>query len=882
LFSLSLDEFSALCLNAIRYPLKIKLVPNQLNRLLVGISDQVGLLLYRARRCTAPPPPGNPLDSCQAFITPVSETIDFKPKDYKSLGLAFTKARKLIIHSGVIDKFQSAKSGFYFTQELGGFNRCIGVLCSIEHKYDFIDENLIPGCCTLDDSALFPGRPNAEALYRAGVEQQNQFLSSFNLGLGVLLTLRRPLFAFSVELGERGYKRRVPNIPEEYAQCVAKGIGAFGSKCLEILFPVEYRKRGSVKMPNSHWYKSGDYKDSTSFIIFEAARVAWDIILDHVPLPENVRGIFKLALIKLLGPHIIFADKSARSKMLSIVFPTDGGKMSPDLFPFIKNLSRSNPLEQTGTTKVGKGWVAPLVATPLAQGSIHGNVDTPKDYIVPTLERFKERLEEAFWQLPAEFILTVRGVLMSYGIAAPALFILNALPHWEMSVLRKGRRFFCSGDDNVSGFKANNATNSMKQLRVLEKKKEKSGMVVHDKIKAFESRRGFILTEDLYVQKSGYKVLQQVPNFPIRSLFPATNDKFEFISVPLAISQYVLNIQDRDITRRITGLIRSRYKREYQILFNKGISVEGPSAIVKWLPSDGLPYNSLTVPGLYSRPQASTEYSKDIDLGDFVVNKKNFGHESDKSDIPYHTKRVTKDACLAILSTTPLTSPYHRVPPFRKEGLGSVETVIENLEEHTSTRVRWAYSLDYSSMKGENISFTLDEKARGIRNPYDPTNWTYPELDPAGFNLQVLPTINGDTFHSDVWCLAHGIAPTSHPLEPVSFESLMTFPDHVIVDVRNTFPHFEESKYKSKPDKDGKSELMSILSTIVRKKFSTDWYKYETRVFWTVLEQPGTPRIGHITNSVIIVVARPTRHNLGADTEVVSLYNILKQGSGSW
>lgn len=488
---------------------------------------------------------------------------------------------------------------------------------------------------------------------------------------------------------------------------------------------------------------------------------------------------------------------------------------------------------------------------------------------------------------------------MSYGIAVSALFILNALPHWGFETLRKGARFFCKGDDNASSHRGK-PTGTMASL---EKKKAESGMQVHTKVKAFESTVGFILAEELYLEAKKKTYLERVPNFPIRALFPEAHDSFSFIAVPSSIRSQLKELQDGNCLARITQLLMCRYSKEYEGLRKMGVSVTGEHSIITWASDDGFPYNSKTVPGLYQRPVISGDYSSDCDIGDFVTAKKGFGADVDDSILPYMSHRMTEEKVRATLSTVPLISPYRRQPPYTKVPIGGVDSIGENLEKGLSKLRRQVETYPEIPLVGPTRHLQRKVKSsEGFRNPFDLENWTYKGFIPPGAvnntGLPIAKPYDSDDsddelfepvengirllqmatdhlpkrslggLHSDIRSLANGVAPVSHPLEPMSFEGLSTIPYHVILDMRNNFPKsfFERDESSSRGTT---SKMAKHVSKLIMERFKKEWYTLPSpRVYWAVLEQPGTPRAVHITMSVLLVLSRPSRHNLGADSEV--------------
>jgi hypothetical protein len=856
-------RYSHLCLDAARLALGIQ--PTSLEPLLKYVRRlpvELIHMLYRSRRSTAPARPSDPLRNLESFITPIDKGVDeiaSVEQSYAALGKALFKSRKVAYESTIITPLRSGKSTCFVPASRGGYNVVIGILCDFEYSAGYVE--LLPNtsrhvktckicnkvvdekpdfCGWQDQKGIFDQRPHAEDLFTDAVHYRNTWLRAFNVSLLLLAGLNRPLVAYAIQLNERAMKDRTPCIPEAFAQTVAAGISCFGFRTLAILFPVEFRKKAKPRMAKCNWYKSGDYKDSTSYIIWEAARVAWKIILDASCLDNIRKFVFMEAIRKLIGPHIFFSSSESRKEIESFLYPIEDFANVRGLDGKLYKTAReqSDPLvlpqvEYQEFSGVGKGFRTPCRA-----------------FLKLTLDMFKQRLAKIPEFLTGQRTLkSIRGILMSYRIAAPALMVLNAIPHWEMKSLRRGSRFFCSGDDNASGHR------DREHMAALERKKSRSGMQVHDKVKAFESRRGFILTEELFVETRGSNYLKRVPNFPIRCLNPEVEKALDFITVPMDVKTNLKEIRHSSFLHRLTALLLKRYRRQYSALRGYGISISGPDSIIKWENWDGLPYTSSTVPGLYTCTLGSDGIGVD-DLSQFIVAKKIFASDVRETSDPYITRRCSRKDVEATLSTVPSSNPYRKQYPYKQGAVrDGVRAVLNNLSDFIEKAEGRSHYFAVSPDGGEHQRVPKNPKKQLVvsREAY------------AAVRLG-----RWFSFHSDVGPLSRGVFPTSEASVELSFDH---FSNNFIVDKRNLFGG--EEKY---PNREPSPLPSALMNSLLRKLLKLKWFRaIRFGMVFVVMEQPGVPRMISVTPTKFLVISRPRIGSLGADQEICDLFDILRR-----
>jgi len=404
-------------------------------------------------------------------------------------------------------------------------------------------------------------------------------------------------------------------------------------------------------------------------------------------------------------------------------------------------------------------------------------------------------------------------------------------------------------------------------------------MVPHDKRKAYESTFGCLLAEILYVTRGSKKFLDEISVFSPKTLFPDSGAGLQFISLPTVVNQELKKLDCSEMKSRITSFVLGRFKRDYDLLRSEGISVEGPDAIVKWLPDDGRTFNSSTVKGLYSVPSPSSDFPSEINPYDYLTAKK-IAISSAEGKGFYRSKRHTVDSIKNKLSSIPLISPYLGDKTPLGHPSGGAQVVIENLEKaQRAARRRFHVAIQHDYKDPGKVFEPLITFVPEVP-PVNPLSSRHKELCDATGSLFPLPdidVIDGQvSLHSDIDSIAQGYAPTSEPILDLSLQFLASYPIAVIVDARNTFPRYREDRTVQNAGGVGKSLISSIYSELIRMDNLHAFGSYENCVYYVVLEQPGLPELSFQRFGCLLLICRPQRNNIGADSELLAIRNLVR------
>lgn len=549
----------------------------------IDLPDEKMLFFYRARRCFVETEfYADPLDYVRSYTTEYEKGQEYTNLElHKLLSEAF-KERTFLITRLKFQAVFSNKATLEYDRPHGGFNATVGMLASLSM------EDHIP----LPPEPTFTGRSLA-AMHVAEVSHRDKtlFCKAVNASISIMRSLKRRPMAFVFIIPERSGKARVPTLPEGFAGVLSRYVSGIGKEIQKRMFPIT-TDRGKIRMrhvPGSI-YLSGDYKDSTSFLGWDTAIVGWFHIFTQAGMERDELSLHMEIIKFLIGPHDFFSEKEERARYQSIFGLYN--RMRP-------SFKKGTRLELDFLCSIGD-FQPPLVGVRSREtrsgmcripfGEIRGGFE--REYTeYPAPEGVLESL--LAFRLGSESITSIRGLIMAYSIAAPALHVAGAIPHWKFREVT----FLITGDDNASRHP------NMESIDNLETEKRKTLMVPHDSRKSARGPRGLLLAEDCLVVTPEMKkgdFLVRVKNFPIRILFPQSESDWHAITMPEAAYNNFKEVSDQSTREKIIGFIYWKYKEIYDELADLNVTVFGENGL---FPDRRAPRGFLNSPGGYTAAQ---------------------------------------------------------------------------------------------------------------------------------------------------------------------------------------------------------------------------------------------------------------------------------------
>jgi hypothetical protein len=528
------------------------------------------LIAYRFRRCF---PPMKSSDDPLDYLGSYNEKVvgdTYSEAEMISLLEEGIRGRGAIPKRIQFRAIFSNKATMEYTGKDGGFNRSVKTISS--------GSSFKIPCLELPvrnvSANLYAGSPMGEALAKNSARDRQTFRRAFESSVKLMRSVDRPPLAFVSILDERSLKKRIPAVAEGFCQILSQSVSDIGKTIQTRLFPLT--KGGRIKMPHEEdsIYLSGDYKDSTNYIIWEAITAGYYMLFKQAGLSQDEFDMYMEIVRFLVSSHVFYSDNNTRSAYRSIFAPRAKvikPKLGFDTYAYMAK----------------NGHVVPIVCKPVARGSAHGTLLPLKE----EFPHFDEICSKLKGFVPYGRILkSLRGVLMCYSMAAPALHLVGALPHWKF----RGLLYVITGDDNASRHK------SIESIIDLETEKLKTGMVPHDSQKSARGKRGLLIAERLLVVQPGKDHLVEVENFPIRILFPERETEWHAVTMPEAVFRNIKDIHSAK-SLRIISYVYWKFEPLYQWMESVGITIGGANGLFPVFPATkgainapgGLPYSTV-------------------------------------------------------------------------------------------------------------------------------------------------------------------------------------------------------------------------------------------------------------------------------------------------
>jgi len=519
------------------------------------LQNNILLAIYRFRRCF--PPGGNgedALDYLGSYTKPIDTSKLYSVGELHRLCRIGISGKGFITSRVLFRTVFSNKATMECTGKMGGFNRTVKLLSSFSGENMFLPT-------VLEDPF-----DDATPRYFARVAHRDKtiFSKAVSGAIFIMRNLKRPPYAFCSILNERSLKMRIPTLAEGFCQVLSQHVSDIGKEIQRRLFPLTSGTGVKMRHRPGDLYLSGDYAESTNFIWWEAIRVGYFHLFKNANLTTDEFNTYMEIICLLAGPHLLYSDRNERKRYIHLFsFSTKfiGKKLGFDTIAYyMKN-----------------GISGPIVGTPVATGSRFGTLG--EDFSQPPgFNTILESLKE--FRVSTRTLLTVRGVLMAYSIAAPALHVVGAIPHWKFRELR----FAITGDDNGSAHNKTKRGTAIESLNELEQEKSKTGMVVHDSQKAARGPLGMLVAERFYYVRAGFDNLVELNNFPVRILFPEDDNPWHAITMPDAVLQNLNEVDCDDIRDRVVSFVYWKYEKIYAEMSQLRISIGGPQGLFKTLP----------------------------------------------------------------------------------------------------------------------------------------------------------------------------------------------------------------------------------------------------------------------------------------------------------
>jgi hypothetical protein len=855
------------------------------------------LILYRFRRCF---PEGeyteDPLSFVSSYETPLEHELYSEDELHKLLHQALSKKNFLITRPRFQAVF-SNKASLEYDQFHGGFNATVGCLAQIDST-PWVE---LPGPLISTSRSY-----SAMCVARRSRRDKTLFAKSVNTAIALMQSLKRPPIAYVFIIPERSRKARVPTLPEGFCSVLSRYVSGIGKEIQKRLFPVT-TSRSAIKMKHvsGSIYLSGDYKDSTSYLGWEVAIVGWYHIFTQAGMEGRELDVHMQIIKFLIGPHQFFSDKSERERYQSIFAyhnrmrphgkrsdiwnPNLSEKfsMSVDNFkpPLVHVLDRNR---QTGMCRIPSGQphyhvTEEFVEYPLPEG------------LLDQVRKFRLR---------SGVVTAMRGLIMAYSIAAPALHLVGAIPHWKF----RGVAFVITGDDNASRHP------SVDSINRLETEKLRTGMVPHSKKKAARGPRGLLLAEELLVVPEGAKTgdyLRRVKNFPIRILFPQFITDWHAITMPEAAYRNFKEIPDKSVIWKIKGFIYWKFEELYRGLEDMKITIFGENGIFKDHPAPGGYLNS---PGGYTYAQVFRRPSQTAPAWTLEAAKALVAYHSEKVTIVQGTSDAIAENSMSevfldleslknALSYLQVETPYRPTNHVASEP-GLLVQVRKNLDllrmdERPSRRKYGEIGLSYPTEESQSGDWEAKENGRKVKFSSSRGALAFEVPTPADCQK-----INEETGQLDILSDVDALRDLIMSAED-SLKSLLQDPDFDHIDLDNSLTLLGETAVRSNfrhyalrftDENPSGTDFRTILAS--RKHLFIDVANHfgggrnspqglpdlidwegednEQDVIWFVMEEPGKPSFLRL-NDKVYVRATPRRNGrAGADLEFRHLLSVIK------
>lgn len=526
------------------------------------------LFLYRGRRCF----PSfrddvSPLKFLKSYTTPIDCSALYGLPELHQLLSNGLKGRGFIVSRVQFRNIVKNTASMEYLRSEGGFNRSVHVM-SLGPFPSGIGPIIKP---------LFYC-PTGETIARFSHRNRDEYMRSFANSVHLMRSIGRKPLLFADTIFERSGKRRIPALAEGFCAILGQTISDIGKTIQARIFPLT--KGGPIKMRHQPGtcYLSGDYKDSTNYIWWEAIIVAYYHYFRYCDFNKEQMGLYMEVVKFLCGAHVIYDSHDDRERYRKIFqFRT---KVVHPRFGFNTH-AYYNMYPESST----------LICSPDATGSPYGTV-TPDYSVPPSFDGILSGLSGFI--VMGDSIISVRGLAMCYSLAAPALHLIGAIPHWKF----RGLDFIITGDDNASAHRATKSivvpgrrkpitipVDPLESLQLLEAEKVKTGMVPHDSQKSARGPLGFLLAERLLQVVEGRTFLVESKNFPVRILFPDQHTDWHAVTMPEAALRNLKEVPDRACQLRIMGFIRWKYDTLYKRIQSMNITIGGENGLFPLLPS---------------------------------------------------------------------------------------------------------------------------------------------------------------------------------------------------------------------------------------------------------------------------------------------------------
>ena len=813
-----------------------------------GMSIEVKLMLYRARRCF---PPSvhleDPLDFLSGYVEPITDAI------YTASEIDSVLYRALKIKGNLVEKPRlslkfSNKATLGHSRLAGGFNHEVSLWAAVKSEGPILPTPL---------GEKFSS-PSEQCFAGYVARDHSAFIQAVNGSISFMQTSGRKPVAFVSIIEERSGKARVPTLSEGYCSILSQYASSIGKAVQTNLFPMTKDSTNPrLRSLPGGIYLSGDYKSSTDFAAWEPIWVAYYHIFRHAGMKGKELDIHMEIIKHLVGPHTFFSDTKERKRYQSMFKPgyvPDLSTKSSRKFAKMLNLS---------------GWIGehglhgPVVGKQVAPGSDRGTLGILSES--PALWRVWEMLKG--FTPDCRTLTSIRGICMSYSLAAPALHILGAIPHWKF----RGLAFVITGDDNASAHK------NVESLEALEKEKLKTGMKPHDSVKSARGKFGVLIAEQL-LRDTGERFLTRVKNFPIRILFPEYDDDWHAITMPAAAYRNFHEVPDPSIRLKILGFIYWKYKEIYDQIERLNVTVFGENGLFTSFDTPTGFLNSaggLLSEDVFKRPQSSSQGPGDVQYhsGFLVKERLDVAHES-ACGLGFKPVTDTHAAFSNLVDATRANGPTSLFqgatmgtssPPL----LESIRSNIGREPDPPYRRRRW--EADTLSVEGPDMFYgnPIDARPLSFNERMDADEWDYREIPFStlsttylggmseniveSYELQsLIPLVElRGKIHSRVGFVKTDLG--NHMMISRSSSSLYEKNSHEFVDVRNLF-----SEYRSK------NSIPPLLKEL--------WLKYlkcfgfpRAEVLWFCWEVPGETRFRGAGSATLVLACPKMVGHAGAD-----------------
>lgn len=836
-----------------------------------GLPENVSLALYRARRCFPPYDAGkDALDYLGSYTEPVppgtystKEMVDILDEAFKGRGAIPQRVqfRSVFSNKGTMEFFQNE----------GGFNKSVGVLSQGSKfeipKFDYREFGEKAG---IDEYYIYS--PMGQEFAEISRRDRGTFRRAFDSSVTIMRKLERKPMAFVSILNERSLKKRIPALAEGFCQVLSQAISDIGKTIQERLFPLTRSSKVTMIHKTGSIYLSGDYKDSTNYIVWEALVAGYYYLFRQAGLTQEQFDTYMEVVRFLCGEHLFYSSKEERSRYKSI-FAQKNRVIKPKLgFDTYSYYEKNGP-------------IAPVVTVPTSQNSGYGKFSILSD--PPPFEEIIDGLCE--FRLICPVLCSVRGLAMCYSLAAPALHLIGAVPHWKFRDIP----FVLTGDDNASQHKDESS------IMRLESEKTKTGMVPHDKQKSARGKKGFLIAERLFKVVKDGEPLREVDNFPMRILFPEVLTDWHALTMPEAVFRNLKEVSCKSTRDRIISYVYWKFESIYRALEGIGVTVGGPNGIFPCIePTLG----AINAPGgmkysdVFKRPSAAGSSFKPTVAIAMLCPPMSIPYEDDIFGVKKGTDRFpTLDAaCDALRAYSPVSPYFNPIPSVDRHQPSFISTVRDNIDTyiHVPRQFNSAWppigdpdieekDLDdsyppwavdsFEKNEAVKVICSLDnEDGKGVQIPHrlvadHPLDDSMVVCEESGYRLPL------GYFTSSFRC--------DYPVG-TSLRHLSNYRNHWFIDLANTFP----LQFRAADGVFAIDHYLRVIGPLIR----------EPTVIYLITEIPGQvcckaydwdgvlveakPKAGReIISNICAVRAHPrVVAHAGADNEYRALSNIIR------